>query len=156
MIKNIDIENNVYEFISLPNFIDKQGRKWSKKKIKECLVPLQEKIKNCTLFGELCSVDDYNLKLGSISLHNASHYLTDLKYVGSGNDKGIHIKLKLVNQIVSGRTVEELFKENYPIDINIRTAARVNNKKEIECKKIFTFDLIVESKDLENERNIWD
>jgi hypothetical protein len=97
---------------------------------------LQKKIGQNRLVGELDHPKEFD-----VSLKNISHIITNLSY--DEKDRSIKIKIKLLDT-PAGQIAKSLVDAGIPVSISSRAAGNVKNNKEVEIKKIFTYDLVAD------------
>lgn len=97
---------------------------------------LKKKIDQNRLVGELDHPKEFD-----VSLKNISHIITDLNY--DDNNRTVKIKVKLLDT-PAGQIAKSLVDAGIPISISSRAAGNVKENKQVEIKKIFTYDLVAD------------
>jgi len=97
---------------------------------------LKKKIDQNRLVGELDHPKEFD-----VSLKNISHIITNLDY--DDNKRVVRIKVKLLDT-PAGKIAKSLVDAGIPISISSRAAGNVKDNKQVEIKKIFTYDLVAD------------
>lgn len=97
---------------------------------------LKEKINKKNLYGELDHPDKFD-----ISLKNVSHVIEDLEF--DKEKRIIKGKVRLLDTD-AGRNAKALVDGGVQLSISSRAAGVVKENKEVQIKKIFTYDLVAE------------
>jgi hypothetical protein len=97
---------------------------------------LKKKIDQNRLVGELDHPKEFD-----VSLKNISHIITNLDY--DDKKRTVTIKVKLLDT-PAGKIAKSLVDAGIPISISSRAAGNVKDNKQVEIKKIFTYDLVAD------------
>ena len=96
---------------------------------------LQKKIAKKSLLGELDHPANFET-----SLKNASHVVESLEYDQA--NRNVRIKIRLINGHPAGEMAKALVNAGVPLHISSRAAGVVKENKQVQIKKIFTYDLV--------------
>lgn len=97
---------------------------------------LKKKIQTGSLLGELDHPEKFD-----VSLQNASHVIEHLEYVPE--KRQVIGRIRLLNTF-AGKNAKALIDDGVQLSISSRSAGVVKENKEVEIKRIFTYDLVAD------------